>query len=519
MVRHRAGSIRHGDLRRGGGVYHLRMGKQLALAGVILFMFSALAVRHLHEVSLVGCGIGFLMGLAGLGLWTGDKRRRERRLEEARRLMPPEPSSSVDASGQGVMALGVEVTSRSRLALRRLLASVGFILGIQIAQATTFGVAGVVWVTFWFAGLLALFLRDRAAMPLPTSDPHYRALRIRIDSGELVLGDDSKAKRIPLSARRSGFVASSAEGAITTLWLGSRIVFAHMPSSEAAQALLHAADAGPHQRIVELALVPRALRKIGTWVAALALFPVFALPAVALAAPDPLLGLNFAHGMALLTAFGISLGAVLCWRYSRLPTMAIGADGIDVRGAAPNRFISYDEVQVVAAGAKSVRLGLKSHETIELEPQLMMIPNPLAARKSAAQMLCGQIQWNLDRHREGVGGAARHMHELERRGREVEDWLEGVSRLGKSAEGYRSGFLDVEQLERVVADPNESPDRRIGASMALMRTEDREAVSRARVAVGRIAQAPLRTAIESTLEGELELEAIEEATAVSSSSG
>jgi len=492
------------------------MGRNLAAVGFVLVMASVLTVRRLGDVSLIAGAVGAFLAIVGLVLWAGDKGRRERRLEAAKRQVPEDEGANADATGRGVVALGVEVSSRWGLAARRLLAAFGVLFGIQVVHSLSFEDTGTIWTAIWGLALLALFLRDRAAMPLPTPNPRYEATRVRVESDELVLGAEPNERRLPLVSRRSGFVARTDEGAITTLWLGSRVVFAHMPSAESAYALLRAAGAAPEQRVVEVALVPRVLRKVGSWIAMLLLFPLIAIPLVVLGPLAPEMSFDFA--VTLLMVFGVCYLAVLCWRHSRLPTMAIGADGIDVHGALPNRFVRYEEIDAVSSATKAVRITLTDGESIELQPQLMVMPNMAAAERAAAKMIAGQIQLNLDQHREAAGAMAQRMHEFERRGRQVEDWLDGVSRLAQSSVGYRSGFLDVEHLERVVTDPNESPDRRIGASVALARIEDPGSVDRARIAVGRIAQAPLRRAIERALEGELELEAIEEATAESAGS-
>jgi hypothetical protein len=102
---------------------------------------------------------------------------------------------------------------------------------------------------------------------------------------------------------------------------------------------------------------------------------------------------------------------------------------------------------------------------------------------------------------------------LDRKGRSVADWSRSLESLARAGSSYRAVGLSADDLEIIVTSPEVSPERRLGAALALRAAGHLAAPERIRVAAAQCASSRLRIALERVGEGAVDLEAISEALA------
>jgi len=90
-------------------------------------------------------------------------------------------------------------------------------------------------------------------------------------------------------------------------------------------------------------------------------------------------------------------------------------------------------------------------------------------------------------------------------------WRDQLLALFEHAKSYRARALQRDDLWQVLEDPKASPERRVGAALALSRRAKTGERRRVRIAAASCALRPLRIAIEEAAEGEIEAQALEEA--------
>lgn len=109
--------------------------------------------------------------------------------------------------------------------------------------------------------------------------------------------------------------------------------------------------------------------------------------------------------------------------------------------------------------------------------------------------------------------ASAQLEMLERRGKSVADWTVALAGLTRAGSSYRAVGLSADDLDAIVASPDVTPERRIGAALALRGAGHPASGDRIRVAAAQCASARLRIALERVGEGAVDVEAITEALA------
>lgn len=208
---------------------------------------------------------------------------------------------------------------------------------------------------------------------------------------------------------------------------------------------------------------------------------------------DPLWG--FALGLA--TLFTVLFTKRFGW-----PRVVIGADGIRLLGQWRQRYISFGEIlkakEHLMLDGPAIALQLRSGEALFL-PTIAQGADQRAAL--------------VERVNAGVEAFAaresKSLVALERSGRSWPEWRDALRRLAQGEASFREQAVGREDLERVLADPRSSTERRVGAALAL-RELGPEARERVRVAAAATVDERVRIALDAAAEEELDEGKLEE---------
>jgi hypothetical protein len=180
----------------------------------------------------------------------------------------------------------------------------------------------------------------------------------------------------------------------------------------------------------------------------------------------------------------------------------IGADGVSVSGASRPRFVPYSMVERLELIETGVRLRLRGGGSLSLPV------DPIVGRTLARRRLV------FDRIREAMAiGEKRKdlvakLEVLDRKGRVLVAWRQGLIGLLRSDGGYRDVPLDEQDLAYVVEDPRVAPERRIAAAVALSDHADPGIRRRVRLAIEACADDALRASLTCAAEGEIDENAL-----------
>jgi hypothetical protein len=102
---------------------------------------------------------------------------------------------------------------------------------------------------------------------------------------------------------------------------------------------------------------------------------------------------------------------------------------------------------------------------------------------------------------------------LDRKGRAVSEWCGDLAGLARRGPSYRNVGLSPDDLEAIVVSTDATPERRLGAALALSASGHPAAPERIRVAAAQCASVRMRIALERVSAGAVDEAAIEEALA------
>ncbi len=152
------------------------------------------------------------------------------------------------------------------------------------------------------------------------------------------------------------------------------------------------------------------------------------------------------------------------------------------------RFVPHVQIARVTDGPEGVTLALSDGSTYEIA----IGGHPREVEKRVA--LVERLNEARDAYNRAEGaGATVH---LERLGRSLEDWVRESKALTSGGGGrYRAAAPPPEVLWRIVTDPSEDEEKRVGASLALRGVLDDEGRERLRVAAEAAASPKVRVAL------------------------
>lgn len=206
--------------------------------------------------------------------------------------------------------------------------------------------------------------------------------------------------------------------------------------------------------------------------------------------------------------------ALLVWR-NVFRYMEVGADGVVLRRKMRREFLGYDriasvEVTTNADGAQHAVLALVDGSKVEVRVDTL----PDVPREA----LLRRLDEELDAYRDASGDETA-LASLDRGGRTVAAWRDALGKLLSKGDQYRAAPLREGDVIETLANVAAAPARRLGAALALAHTGDPEAPARIRVAAAACADARLRVALEGIAEGEIDEEALDEASREAAAEG
>jgi hypothetical protein len=242
----------------------------------------------------------------------------------------------------------------------------------------------------------------------------------------------------------------------------------------------------------------------------------------------PFVSVNVAIALGVLVGGAVHAGASRAKKPDILGSVVLGTDGLALKYATSERFIAFGSIARVDETEAGAQLSLLDGEVVDVDvvplvPVDAKAPGTLTATLSA-QRRAQLLQLVREGLRAERGESDRAGALLERRGRTVRAWREGLLELMREAGGgYRTATLPREQAFAVLEDGHAPGELRIGAALALStggragehatpRGLDADTVVRLRIAVETCVNQDVRTALRDAIYGELEEETLERAT-------
>ncbi len=180
------------------------------------------------------------------------------------------------------------------------------------------------------------------------------------------------------------------------------------------------------------------------------------------------------------------------------PRVEVGNDGVAIQHI-DRVFVRYDALLRVEAGhALVLHLADGARRTVPTSAGDGV--DPRYARSAAAAIELARERFAASRNPDDFGL-------LERNGRPVAEWRAALAALLAPSGAFRGAALDREGVLRVLDDPAASPERRVGAVLALA-AGDHDAVTRVRVAIDGCAHPETREAMEAARDGRLDERAV-----------
>lgn len=280
---------------------------------------------------------------------------------------------------------------------------------------------------------------------------------------------------------------------------GGDMLVAETEDDATAEKILHVAGVDASQQRARIPLSePIAQVIVGVILASL--FAIVTLPfSVALLRAASIPAAVLMVWMAVVALVGWSLA-----RRTGAPEVTVGTDGVSYRAGLRRRFIPMSEIEGVtyAGGVFTFSLGGGRKQQISGAGGL----NP-----AQAAALERRVREVLAARR--TGNLPAQLELLDRRGRNLSEWTAALSTLARAGSSYRAVGLSADDLAAIVVSPDVTPERRLGAALALQAAGDPAAAERIHTAAAQCASGRLRVALERVGEGAVDHEALEEALA------
>jgi hypothetical protein len=300
------------------------------------------------------------------------------------------------------------------------------------------------------------------------------------------------SREVPAERIVDGLVLPSFPSPAIELRLrGGRTITAAVASESEADALLDALGIGAARRRVTVSLGSANSSLVAGCVAFPLSVVLWMLPVLILA-----FGPIGREWVPALWCAGVTLTTMAVARSFRPAEVVIGTDGLRVRRPWSSRWIPYEALThaCVIGDALTLRFRVEGDSVDVMSVKFTKIDQAWALeqriREAAALRARGE-----ERH----AGAEL----LDRAGRSLEEWREALAGL-VGGQGYRRTSLTAEDLIGVLEDPRTAPGRRIGAAVALRASGHPEARARIRIAADACGSDPVREALESAAEDELD---------------
>jgi hypothetical protein len=300
----------------------------------------------------------------------------------------------------------------------------------------------------------------------------------------------------PFRLRRADLLEGWVE-APATVWLrahGGNGLAAILSSPEECDAVLQRLGLTAKERVLRIAL-PKPASRVTAGLAAAIVGLVAVIPTLFVGFAG--LGVALSHGpfIAAGVALLLLLGCLVAFSLIHLlrdGEIAVGADGIALRGMFGRRFFPYKDVEDVAPYADGVAFWIRGER-------------PLEVRTWAFDDGSDTKRLIVERVRAAMAKSRAELPEvkldvLSIAGRTVAAWAEHLRRI-PAGDGYRSAALTTSELGTLVEDAEARVEHRIGAALALASADPVEARRRVRIASGGCVDPSLAEALEEAGEG------------------
>ncbi len=181
---------------------------------------------------------------------------------------------------------------------------------------------------------------------------------------------------------------------------------------------------------------------------------------------------------------GIAAGAALVFRLAS--RVAVGVDGVHVRGTSRAKFYAYRDLDEARANGSDLELVRRGKVVLRLQ-----LHGEDAARRDA---VLARITEHIARVKEGRGATAAQMV--------ASSSKEALARVAHGGADYRMAAMTREQLWALVEGPEIEASARKAAATALAMSSDTGERTRLRVAAEHCAEPHVRIALEEIARGE-----------------
>ncbi len=346
------------------------------------------------------------------------------------------------------------------------------------------------------------------AAPIVSSVGSRQPANLRVEPDALVITQRSRARRVQRSRIEGGVLVPGAPPRVELYLSGGDVLRVVMDDQATAESFLDALDLGARERRVRVELAEpwrrAALALVRVAVVALFWFLVlgWGVGAYERSYAEKLPFIFMGPWMACI------VGTIAAWSWlRRAPSVVVGDDAVVVeRGVGTTRHAYTD---LAAAWAEGRSLWLRDHEGRVTEVSGGLgLPGPTAQGSTDTLRAVADRIMAARARAAGARPTAELGARLDRAGRTISEWREGLAALLDPTTSYRRQAVGPHEVASVLEDGAASPERRIGAALALVATGEPGARERVRVAAGLTAGEALRAARERAAEQEADDEAL-----------
>ncbi len=351
----------------------------------------------------------------------------------------------------------------------------------------------------WFALMADLFVIFTLVSLIVMLVARRRPGTLAIAEAGIVLSSGTREQILPHEQLTAAHLDHATHEIVFHVAGGDRIHIAGATRPEQVEAMLTAIASGATERALELSIQ----RRVGflRMLAGIGLMPALALL---------LFVASFFDSVVVVVLLALVFGVVWFYFLSRagMPRLlVVGHDGIALEGGKQTLYFPYAEIERVEPSLDGIELTLDDDTTIPIAlfPSEIDWVRDLARRRR--DLLLQKIRAALELSRQ-VAEDPLGSAQLERAGRSVQAWRAALRELMRKPLGYRAAAIDPDHLTHVLWTPKLEPERRLGAALALLESEDPTLRRRVRVFIDTSAGDALREALEKAAEDELDDESL-----------